>query len=465
MHFLIDKICFHPEYSHNRSLRAALLDAAYFCMMIGFGETFLSTFAIALGGTPLQIGLLAAIPPIFAALSQLLGLAIFRRGIQRKKIITTGVFIQGMTWFCISLLAFFGACNQLWTLLVLLVLWCLYSGSGNSTAPVWNSLIGDLVPSDIRGRYFGFRSQRSGWITVISMLAGGAFLSYARKSGFELYGFAGIFFIAGLARLVSGYWLSQYEEPGYTIVKADQFSFLSFLKRTRHSNFAKFVFFFGLMNGAAAISGSYFGLYLLRDLKFSYLQFSTLTTVQLLTQYMFMNRWGKLSDEFGNKKILEFCSLGVCFSGVVWLISDNYIYMLFGQIYGGLFWAGFGLAGGNFLFDAVSAPKRAQCATYLTLINSFFVAIGSYIGGMLVTHLPEDFLIYRGIFSAPSIYFGIFAISGLLRLIIFFFMLSKFSEVREVSPASHRDIFYRITGIHNVAEATFEWIESYRPKK
>jgi MFS family permease len=178
-----------------------------------------------------------------------------------------------------------------------------------------------------------------------------------------------------------------------------------------------------------------------------------------------MTQWGKLSDEFGNKKILEVCALGICFSSIIWLVSDNYIYMCFGQIYGGLFWAGFNLAAGNFLFDAVTPPKRAQCATYTTLINSSFVALGSYLGGLIVTYAPSDFLINQGLFTGTSIYFKIFTISLVLRLTIYFLMLPKFTEVRSVSPSRHRDIFYRITGIHSVAEASFEWINASRSRK
>jgi MFS family permease len=442
-----------------------MLDAAYFCMMIGFGDTFLNSFAIALGGSSFQVGMMSAIPPLVAALSQVLGLSLYRKGIARKKIITTGVFIQGMSWFLLAALALLSSSFPSISLFALLILWSLYLGSGNTTAPVWNSLIGDLVPVSIRGSYFGFRTQRSGWITVACMMLGGGLLSYARSSGYELYGFCLIFLIAGIARIISGYWLEQYEEPGYTISKQDQFSFFRFIKSARRSNFTKFSFFFALMNGAAAMSGSYFGLYLLRDLKLSYIEFSGLMTLQLLIQFGFMNQWGKLSDEFGNKKILEFCSLGVCFSGVVWLVSDNYLYMCLGQIYGGLFWAGFNLAGSNFLFDAVSPPKRAQCATYLTLINSSFIALGTYIGGVLVTYLPNDFFIYQGLFTSTSVYYKIFVFSGILRFIVFLVMLSRFSEVREVSPTRHLDIFYRITGMHGVAEATFEWITSNRSRK
>ena len=425
-------------------------------MMIGFGESFLSSFAVALGGNSLQIGMLTSLPPVIAALAQLGGLQLFRRHVARKTIITRGVFFQGLSWFLIATFAGYSYfLKQPASMWLLLFLWAFYSASGNMTGPAWNSLIGDLVPEKVRGSYFGFRNQRSGWITVISMLIGGCILYLARMCQIELLGFALLFIFAGFARLESGFWLSRYDEPGYVISAADQFTLWNFIRRIRHSNFAKFVLFFALMNGAAAISGSYFTLYLLRDLKCTYLTFSTLITLQLLSQYFFMNHWGQLCDEFGNKRILTFCTSGVCFSGVVWILSDNFWYMVAAQLYAGLFWAGFNLAGANFLFDAVKPTKRAQCATYLSLINSAAVCIGTYIGGIAVTHLPDQFLVYNSILgSGHSIYFKIFALSMILRITIGLCMIRTFSEVRDVTPIRNRDILLRISRLHHFIRPT-----------
>jgi MFS family permease len=457
MLYLFDRLSHHPEFSQNVSLRAALLDAMYFCVMVGLGESYLSSFGIALGGTSLQIGVLASTPPLLAALAQGLGLRLYKNGYQRKSIIVVGAFLQGISWFLLSLLAFSGVHGSAWVW-VLLVLWILYASSGNVTAPVWNSLIGDLVPARIRGEYFGFRNQRSGWVLVASMLLGGWILATATNNHIEMYGFGALFIIAGLSRLASSLWLSRYEDPGHKFSHDTHFTFFEFIKKLPSSNFAKFVLFWASMNAASNFSGAFFTLYVLRDLQFSYFQLSVLVTAQSLVQYYCMGNWGKLSDEFGNRRILSFCGWGVCFSGIMWLASSNFWVMLLIASYSGLVWSGFGLAGSNFLFDAVTPAKRAQCATYMSIINTFLIFMSTILAGYLVSVLPADFLVYHGLGPVPSIYFKLFVISFFLRLIILKIFLPKFNEVREVSEISSRQLLFRISQVGPMTAPVFEAI-------
>ena len=55
----------------DKSLRHSLKDAAAFATMTGFGETYLSAFAVFLKATTPQIGMLASLPPLLASLTQI----------------------------------------------------------------------------------------------------------------------------------------------------------------------------------------------------------------------------------------------------------------------------------------------------------------------------------------------------------------------------------------------------------
>ena len=453
----VKKLFIFPESAHVHSLQAAIYDALYVCMMQGLGEAFLGTFGIYLGGSSLQIGLLATTPPLIGALSQLFGVYLYRKNIPRKKIIVTTAAMQGIVWFFLAILALFFHDSPS-AISILIGLSILHYATGNTGGPAWNSLIGDIVPSEIRGKYFGFRNQRSGWITVISMLMAGSVLSAFRFKHAEFFGFMGLFLIACFARLSSATWLNKYHEPGYTIQKESHFTLWDFIRRMPRSNFAKFVFFFAGMNGAAAISTPYFALYMLRDLHLSYMQFSVVTAVQLLTQYIFMQNWGKISDEFGNRRILAVCSIAISLSSGIWLVSSHFWWLVMIQIYSGIFWAGFNLSAANFLFDAVTPQKRAQCAAYMSLINAVFVCIGAGIGGLLITHLPDGFLISRGFDTPPSVYFKVFALSSIIRLSIVFGLLKRFREVRNVEPIRTRELIFRISNIRPISGATFSFI-------
>lgn len=446
MLYIFRWIARHPDFNHDYSLMAAIFDGMYFCVMIGVGESFLSPFCIALGSDSLQTGILNSAPILIGALAQGLGLFLHRKGLPRKKIIVFSAILQGMSWFGLAWLSLFYNNGSL-RILILLILWIIYNSAGNLGGPSWNSLIGDLIPSRVRGSYFGFRNQRIGWITISTMLIGGWFLNNAKLIHQEFLGFTILFIIAGFARLKSAWWVNEYIEPGYQVHHEDHFTYFDFIKRAFSSNFAKFVLFFSSMNAVSSFSGTYFPLYALRELRLSYTVYSILIITQIMTQLICMQNWGRLCDEFGNRKILSICTLGICFSGTIWIISSNFYFMLFVQLYSGLFWAGFNLSGSNFLFDAVSPRKRAACATYMSITNSTFVFIGTILGGYVATHAAPDFLIYTALDGTHSIYYKIFVISFILRIIIALTMLPLFKEVREVLPASSGEIILRITRI------------------
>ena len=76
---------------------------------------------------------------------------------------------------------------------------------------------------------------------------------------------------------------------------------------------------------------------------------------------------------------------------ILWLFSADFYYLVIVQALTGLVWAGFNLSAANFLFDAVSPPKRARCVAYQALVNATFVFAGSLLGGIVAGHLPATF--------------------------------------------------------------------------
>jgi MFS family permease len=125
------------------------------------------------------------------------------------------------------------------------------------------------------------------------------------------------------------------------------------------------------------------------------------------------------------------------------------------QIYGGFVWSGFSLASANFLFDAVTPPKRARCVAYQGLVNGFFTFLGSLAGGYAAIHLPGRFSLGPWTWEPAFILPVIFLISGLIRLIATSILLTKFKEVRPVEPIGNGELIFRVSQIKPIAGATF----------
>ena len=56
----------------QRNIRSSYADGAAFSMMVGFGETYLVAFALAIGISELTAGLLSSLPLIAGGLLQLM---------------------------------------------------------------------------------------------------------------------------------------------------------------------------------------------------------------------------------------------------------------------------------------------------------------------------------------------------------------------------------------------------------
>lgn len=436
------------KYKEDKSLNSAIKDAMSWSVMIGYGETYLSAFAVFLLGTPFQISMVSTLPPLFGALAQWVGVQVMDRLQGRRTFIVISAVLQALIWFPIAAIPFLclpGA-ESITALLVLVTLYHVFGNSGN---PAWNSLIGDIVPVEGRGEYFGYRNKQAGWVTFASLFTAGAILRAFQVIEADIWGFFTLFVIAGAARVLSAWYLTQYSNPPFKITHSDKFTFLQFIRAAPRSNFGTFVLFFASMNFSASLVGPLVSVYLLRDVQFHYLEYTAVVSAQLLTQFMTMHYWGSLSDRFGNKKVLNVCSVGLAIIPFCYLISSNFFYMIAFHMYAGCVWAGFLLGASNFLFDAVSPPKRARCVAYQQIVSAFFVLCGGLLGGVLVTAIPNNWILGSGLFTVESSTLRIFFLSGCFRSLVCIYFLPRFKEVREVEPVRHRDLVFRFTGVRS----------------
>lgn len=436
------------------ALDASIRDGSANAVMLGCGEAFLGPFGVFLQATTVQIGMLSALPQLVGAVMQWWSAIAMDSCSSRLRWILRSVLIQALLWFPLALMPLVlgqGPKTAVWVI----VLAVGNQAAAGFTAPVWNSLLGDMVPGEIRGRFFGFRNRVNGLSSFLALTGAGLTLHCFERLGKAAWGFMVIFLVAGVARLVSRRWLGGYQDPACAVDAAQIFTFRQFLRRSPYSNFAKYVFYVGLVNLAVSFSAPYFALYMLRDLKFSYFEFTMVVSVATITQFLMFRYWGELSDRFGNKKILNLCGWGVSVVPALWLLSSHIVYLMAIQVVAGIIWAGFSLASGNFLFDAVSPPKRARCVAYQGLINGAAVLAGSLAGGFVAGHLPVSFTVGVWTWAPQFILPVIFLISGMMRFAAAALLLHKFREVRPVEAIRHRDLVYRVSHIRPIAGATF----------
>ncbi|MBF0522952.1 MAG: MFS transporter [Candidatus Omnitrophica bacterium] len=423
----------------NKTLRYSFWDGMFCNAMIGFTQEYFTPFLLLLGATVRHIGLLSALPNLFASLIQLKSADWVEKFGSRKKVITFFVFIQAVMLLPMAFMALKAIKNP--NLFLTIVI--LFTSFGSFVVPAWGSLMSDLVPEDKRGTYFGWRNEVLGFVLVTTGFLA-AFILYTMKAINTFYGFTFLFGMAFLFRIVSWLFLKKMYEPPFTYNEEAHFTFINFLGRTKESNFAKFVLFVAMMNFSVNLAAPFFSVLMLRDFKFNYLLYITLTLSSTLTIYLMMRRWGTHADKVGNLKIIKFTAPLIGFIPLLWVINQKPGFLFFAEIFSGFVWAGFNLCASNFIYDAVTPPKRTRCIAYFNVINGAALCLGALVGAFLIEKLPP-FLGYKIL--------SLFIISATLRFFVGAIMPYMLKEVRPVEKISNNQLFFSIIGVKPFIES------------
>ncbi|MDI6758743.1 MAG: MFS transporter [Candidatus Omnitrophota bacterium] len=426
----------------RKSLRFSFLDGVFASCMSGLTTDYISPYALTLNATNSQIGFLSAIPNISSSLAQLGSADLAEKLKSRKRVIKLFVFLHTLMALPIIFLPYLFKTHQA---IFLIIFVTLFTSLNAFAIPVWASLLADYVPFKSRGKYFGWRNKALGIVTILSAFLAGGILYLFRYN--VLKGFLIIFSLAFVCRSISWYFLTRMYEPVFKVKKEVYFSFFDFIKRARESNFVKFVVFVALLNFCVNLTAPFFSVFMLKDLKFSYLTYTFVVTTVLIFQIFSFNRWGVHADRVGNVKVLKFTSLIIASLPFFWIINQNPIYFVFIQAIAGFAWAGFNLCATNFIYDAINSEKRMRCIAYFSACVGMASCLGALSGGYLVNALPV-FLGYKIL--------SLFLVSGILRFFVVFLLSQRIREVRKVYKISSRDLFYSVAGIKLASGITQE---------
>ncbi len=402
-------------------------------VMDGAGVSYISPYALAIGANNTQIGFLASIPALLGNLSQLFSARAIEK-YSRKRIIVTGVFLQALMWIPIILAGYFFFYKNLnhgASATLLIISYTLFMLFGAFLSPAWNSLMKDTVSSKC-GAYFGKRNKINGAISLAVMLVCGFILHYLTEINLFL-GFAILFGIALISRLVSSYLLTKHHDPKLKFEKGYYFTIWQFIRKIPKSNFGKFTVFVSLFILATYLASPFFTVYMLKTLNFSYAIWTLIIISGSLSAFIFAPLWGKFSDKFGNLKVIRMTGAFIPLIPLFWLLTPVLykinptfviVYLLIEEFVSNFVWAGFNLCVVNFIYDAVTRQRLALCVAYYNIFRGVGVFIGASLGGFLASANINLFTF------SPLLF--VFLISGIVRFVIYILMIGKIKEVREV---------------------------------
>jgi len=453
------KTHYSRDHVIDRSLRHSVRDGAAYAVMTGSGETYFSAFAVFLKATTAQIGFLASVPLLLASFTQLLSAWLGHIFGNRKALILVGATLQAMIWLPMLALPWLQTGYRVEIFIVCVTL---YYAFGNLTAPQWSSLMGELVTEKKRGRFFARRTRISSMTSFCALVMAGSILHYFDSNQLTRTGYLILFSVAFISRLVSVYHLSKvYDPPGHVSAIEVPVEKLTWAQ-LKQSRFVGFSQFFALMQFSVAMASPFFSVYLLRDLKFSYLEFMACSASSVFMQFLTLNRWGRVSDVFGNRIILSLCGSLIPFVPFSWLFSSNFYYLLITQAFSGIVWAGFTLSASNFLYDLIPMNKRATYLAAHNVMSSCGVFSGALLGGYLGTVLPARYIVFGFEINLVSQLYNIFILSFAFRLITSLRLIPRLKEVRRVKPVTVRRLIFSVVRFNPLTGLYFDVVSSRR---
>ncbi|HUV07298.1 MAG TPA: MFS transporter [Spirochaetia bacterium] len=416
----------------KNSLRFSILDAASFSVMLGAAESYFQAFAIFLKGTLFQVGYVYSIPMCLGAVMQLFSSSALRLFRSRKRLTVAAGLLRSLLLVALFFVFYMGEA-RVWILLLII---SLYFALNYLPAPVWTSWMRDLVDDSKRGAYFSRRNRMANLIALFAVVIAGLILEANR--GETLTGFTIIFAIALAGSLGSSVFLSlKYDIPYAQSRKSREGLFRYSARRLFRTNYGKFVLYNFVLHFGVFLSGPFFVPFMLDTLKMSYLNFMIATALTVLVKFVTMPLWGAMSDQYGNRKLLIVASLFISILPLTWLLGHPFWWICLIQGFSGLAWAGFDITALNFAYDVVPQGKLTRYTSYLIFYRGIATFLGGVAGGFIMHHF-----VFLG-----SAFYGIFLLSGLVRLLLALPLLFLLKEVRKVEHISYKNLMFKVLSI------------------
>jgi len=267
-----------------------------------FVGPFLAAFALALGATHWEIGLISAI--VFLSMPmQLVGLYAVNRWKQRRALIVGCALTARLLWILIVFLPFVREKASVRVLLTLLV--CI-GFIAAIPGPAWHSLVRSLIPVDSLGKVF---SKRMAWGTIVGLcltLGGGFFVdawpTFSGRPPLEAYSV--LFSIGILFGLTGVVVITRLPEPPMEGGHSESFRSLVRLP-LRDAGFRSLLGFIAFWNFSINLATPFFVVFMLERLLLPMRAVTALIVLQQLVSVLSVRIWGTLSDRFSNKAVLS----------------------------------------------------------------------------------------------------------------------------------------------------------------
>jgi MFS family permease len=408
----------------RKSLEASTADGIFAAIYSNVtAGVLLTNFAMDLGASATQIGLLASIP-LVANLLQPLGAYLSEQCTSRH-------------WYCLGV---YIPSRLVWGLLLLLLgllhwdyiepqtlifgtltIALISSGTGALGSAAWLSWMAVLVPKRLRGRYFGLRNSAANLTNLVSVPLMGLAISQWPSGPVDGFGILLVLAIAfGLVSLsfqnlmvdINPKRQQTLSEPQIGLHSAEtevdgELATENTSKAERFKFWILLLYFGGWMF-AFSLSAPFFNLYMLDNLNLPITLVTFYTSLMAGANLLMFMFWGRLADRIGNRTVLAIAGIILAVAPLLWLfVGTGALSIWLGLpllhvVMGGT-GAAIDLCNNNLQIGVAPLHKQSTYFGWLAAAAGISGALGTAIGGYCAEHWTQGGLL------------GIFVLSGVCR--------------------------------------------------
>ena len=309
-------------------------------------------------------------------------------------------FMEGFLWLLLSAYLFLFKPSFFPFLAITILLYFVREAS----SPSWRAIISALTVFKDFDKWLAKRTTITTMFSALALLLAIGIFKYFGDSPKV---FAFLFFLSGVARIISSYLTHLHYIPKFKPKPLkDILSLLPFYSFT-------FLFFF-----AFYISYPFITAYMMKEIGLSFFQYSILKLVVLVVSALSYPLWGHISLSKSSKALLVFSILGLSFYPFMYNFVKSFSDVLIAELYQAVFYSAFTYALAVFNMKVVKA--MAVEARAISMLSSYAgIAFGSGLATALIS-----------LHALSNTYQELFLISTGMLFFVSFLLISPISPFK-----------------------------------
>lgn len=367
---------------HNMKMNT--IDGTFAVASDNLTNPYLGLFALSLGATTSQIGMLNAFPAFLGNILQIPYGILGEKVKDRRKIIIIGSIWNRLSWILMGFIPFMAPPKLRVPIIILIA--TLRVVGGNLGVPAWTSIQAELIPREIRGNYYSNRNIILNISGLIATLVAGKLLTIAFPNNYRVL-FV-IAFILGIFSLIS-----------FTKIKIEQ---LPESRKQKGSNekrvvriknfvqtigsdrtFSNYCLSTVVWNIGVTLVSPLISIYFIKDLTGTAEYWAYIQAAGTVAGILCQKFWGPLVDVFGQKNVMSKSGIGVVLIPFLWFLAPNYAFGILINFWGGFMWGGYNLAAFNLLLEVTPDENRSMYIGIYNTLAGAATAVGPLVGGFL----------------------------------------------------------------------------------